>query len=92
MLNRPLNKEACKKNITNHYFLIDENGDLVMAIELMGNRYESVGLYENGIWNFSFDDLGFDWQIWMVPEKEMYFSVKDSNNIFSWGMVRYVNE
>ena len=80
------------KNITNHYFLIDENGDLVMAIELMGNRYESVGLYENGIWNFSFDDLGFDWQIWMVPEKEMYFSVKDSNNIFSWGMVRYVNE
>ena len=80
------------ENITNHYFLIDESGDLVMAIDLMGNRYESAGLYEDGIWNFSFDDLGFNWQIWMVPEKEMYFSVKDSNNVFSWGMVRYVNE
>ena len=80
------------ENVTNHYFLIDESGDLVMAIDLMGKRYESVGFYENGIWNFSFTDLGFDWQIWIVPKKEMYFSVKDSNNVFSWGMVRYVNE
>ncbi len=80
------------ENITNHYFLIDESGNLVMAIDLWGNRYESVGLYENGIWNFSFDDLGFNWQIWMNNEKEMYFSIKDNNNLFSWGMVRYVNE
>ena len=85
-------KITAGEHITNHYFYIEESGDLVMALDLRGSRHESVGFYEGGMWNFIFEDLSMVWQIWTNPNKEMYFSIKDNDNIFSWGMVRYVNE
>ena len=85
-------KISVEENVTKYHFSINEDGDLVMAFSLAGIHHESVGFYKEGIWNFVFEDLDRKWQIWINPKKEMYFSIKNNDNIFSWGMVRYVNE
>jgi len=85
-------KISIEENVTKYHFSINEGGDLVMAFSLAGIHHESIGFYKEGIWNFVFEDLDRKWHIWINPKKEMYFSIKNNDNIFSWGMVRYVNE
>jgi len=85
-------KISINENVTQYHFSIDESGDLVMSFNLMGTHHESVGFYENNMWNFVFEDLDRKWEVWINPEKEMYFSIKDNAGDFAWGMVIYVNE